>query len=82
MYIALDGNTETYGKITMFQLSTPPTTDYLDTLRPNVNGLGGANDSGYIPLAEVGCKVEYVQKTHKNVDGNNITLVDAENINK
>ena len=82
MYVALDGNTKEYGKITIFQYSTTPTTDYLDTLRPNINGIGGSNDSGYIPLEDVGCKVEYVQKTHKNVDGNNITLVNAENKEK
>ena len=82
VYVAIDGNTEESGKITMFHYSETPTTDYLDKLRPNVNGFGGANDSGYIPLEDVGCKVEYVQKTHKNVDGYNATLKNAANLNK
>ena len=82
VYVALDGKTQDTGKITMFHYSTTPTTDYLDKLRPNVNGLGGANDSGYIPLEDVGCEVEYVQKTHKNVGGYNATLINAENLNK
>ena len=82
MYVAIDGNTQSTGKITVFQYAETPTTDYLDTLRPNINGLGGSNNSGYIPLEDVECKVEYVQKTHKNVEGNNITLINAANINK
>lgn len=82
IYVALDGKTQETGKITIFQYSTTPATDYLDKLRPNINGLGGSNDSGYIPLEDVGCVVEYVQKTHKNVDGHNATLINAENIDK
>ena len=82
MYVAIDGKTKDHGKITVFQYSSTPTTDYLDTLRPNIVGLGGANDSGYIPLEDVGCQVEYVQKTHKNVDGHKWVLINAEHKEK
>ena len=82
MYLAVDDDTKEYGKINIFQYDTAPTTEYLDSLRPDINGINYQKNGMKIPLDEIGSEVFYVQKTHRNVDGHYVVLKNETNINK
>ena len=82
MYLAVDDDTKEYGVVNIFQYNSDPTQSYLDSLRPDINGVNYQKNGMKIPLNEVGSEVYYVQKTHRNEGGHYAVLKNQENLNK